>query len=162
MKVSLYWIKNAGPSRLAIAARPRGGDWLSDELQRLRNFGVEVLVSMLTKDEMAELGLLREAEECKSCGLAYFNFPITDRSIPESRSEFKKFLAQAAAELNSGRAVAVHCRAGIGRSSLLVCSLLVQAGIASSEAWPLIQQARGCPVPDTDEQKLFVEFLAEG
>ena len=157
--MSLYWIQHIHSWRLAIAARPRGGDWLSDELQRLQRHGVQALVSMLTKGESVQLGLQRESEECNSCGLTYFNFAIPDRSLPESRSDFKKFLDQVTIELNSGKAVAVHCRAGIGRSSLLVCSLLVQRGMASSEAWRLIQEARGCPVPDTDEQRRFVEFL---
>lgn len=104
---------------------------------------------------------MHEPEECRSCGLTYLNFPIQDRSVPESRLEFKKFLAQLTDELGLAKALAVHCRAGIGRSSLLVCSLLAQSGIAISEAWWLIQQARGCSVPDTDEQRRFVESLAE-
>jgi protein-tyrosine phosphatase len=137
--MSLYWIKNVTPWRLAIAARPRGGDWLSDEVRRLQNSGVQILVSMLTKSEIAELGLVHEPEECRSCEITYLNFPIQDRSVPESRVEFKNFLAQLTGELGSGKALAVHCRVGIGRSSLLICALLVQFGVTNSEAWSMIQ-----------------------
>ncbi len=72
--MSLYWI-NTESYRLAIAARPRGGDWLGDDLRRLKNSGVDVLVSMLTQNEMKELGLLLEQEECRACGIEYLNSP---------------------------------------------------------------------------------------
>jgi hypothetical protein len=81
--LSLYWI-NTESYRLAIAARPRGGDWLGDDLRRLKNSGVDVLVSMLTQNEMKELGLLLEQEECRACGIEYLNSPIEDRGLPET------------------------------------------------------------------------------
>jgi hypothetical protein len=43
-------------------ARPRGNDWLSDEMNGLREAGTNVLVSMLTADEAKELDLQGEAE----------------------------------------------------------------------------------------------------
>jgi protein-tyrosine phosphatase len=158
--LSLYWI-DASPFRLAIAARPRGGDWLGNELQRLQNSGLQILVSMLTHGEADELGLTNEHGECVAYGLEYLNFPIEDRAIPENVLEFKRFVNQVVAQLKDGKVVAIHCRAGIGRSSLLACSVLVQLGITPSQAWPLIQKARGCAVPDTEEQKRFVEVLVE-
>jgi hypothetical protein len=159
--LSLYWVEDISPIRLAIAARPRGGDWLGDEIQRLRNSGVQTLVSMLTQCEIQELGLLHEGEECHACGLEYLNFPIEDRAVPANVLEFKKFAGEAVVQLKAGKFMAIHCRAGIGRSSLLVCSMLVQLGIVSSQGWPLIQKARGCAIPDTDEQRLFIEKLAK-
>lgn len=159
--MSLYWIDNANSFRLAIVARPRGGDWLGDEMRRLQNSGVQVLVSMLTPDEMEELALMKEQGECRACGIEYLNFPIEDRAVPKNIIEFKKFVEQIAALLKEGKSVAIHCRAGIGRSSLLACSALVRLGVDSSQAWLLVQEARGCPVPDTEEQKCFVEALAE-
>ena len=158
--MSLYWI-NAKSSRLAIAARPRGGDWLGDDLRRLKNSGVDVLVSMLTQNEMKELGLLLEQEECRACGIECLNFPIEDRGLPGDISRFKEFVDQIAIRSKEGKSVAIHCRAGIGRSSLLLCSVLVQLGFSCSQAWGLIQDARGCPVPDTAEQKAFVERFAD-
>ena len=37
--------------------RPRGGDWLADEIRSLRACGVDVLVSLLTGEEVGELDL---------------------------------------------------------------------------------------------------------
>jgi protein-tyrosine phosphatase len=59
--------------------------------------------------------------------------------------------------LAQGKSVGVHCRAGIGRSSLIAASLLIQAGLSAEAAFLSIQKSRGCPVPDTAEQRQWVE-----
>ena len=41
-------------------ARPRGGDWLADEMRALSEAGADILVSALTTDEANELDLARE------------------------------------------------------------------------------------------------------
>jgi hypothetical protein len=57
----LFWIVGSWRGRLAIAARPRGGDWLEDELNGWRLAGINVIVSLLESDEVAQLGLLEES-----------------------------------------------------------------------------------------------------
>ena len=42
--------------------RPRGGDWLTDELRDLAVAGLDVLVSLLSAAEVAELDLGAEAD----------------------------------------------------------------------------------------------------
>lgn len=158
--MSLYWINDSGSLRLAIAARPRGGDWLGDDLRRLRSSGIDILVSMLTPGEIEELRLIMEQESCRECGIEYLNFPINDRTVPGNVQDFDFFVDRIATELNAGKAIAVHCRAGIGRSALLAASVLVRLGLTPAVAWNLIQNARGCPVPDTPEQRNFVESFA--
>ena len=59
--------------------------------------------------------------------------------------------------LSEGRCVGIHCRQGIGRSSLLAATLLVLTGMDFEEAWRRVEAARGCPVPDTAEQKAWVD-----
>ena len=164
--MSLYWINTPntpGAFRLAIAARPRGHDWLGEEIQALKRGGVQILVSMLTQREASELGLVNESEECRDAGIEFLNFPIEDRSVPERQTEFSQLLDRLISMLNEKKSLAVHCRAGIGRSSLLICSLLVRLGLAADDAWLSIQHARGCTVPDTTEQKRFVDrFSTKG
>jgi hypothetical protein len=73
MKATIYPIKAAAPNRIAIVARPRGGDWLCDELSALSSEGINVLVSMLTEEESNELGLERESEDCGVTGITFEN-----------------------------------------------------------------------------------------
>jgi hypothetical protein len=52
-----YWIETGSALRLAIAPRPRGGDWLEDDLRALKRDNVDVLISLLTPEENQELVL---------------------------------------------------------------------------------------------------------
>src|SRR3954449_8644872 len=79
MRTELYWIEGPWPGRLAIMPRPRGGDWLEDEIQSWRRSGVDVVVSLLTREEIADLSLADEGELCRSNGIQFFSFAITDR-----------------------------------------------------------------------------------
>ena len=82
MKSNLYWVETEAPGRLAIMARPRAGDWLVDEVRALRAAGVDLVVSLLTDDEVQELELEGEAEACTVAALRFQSFPIPDRSVP--------------------------------------------------------------------------------
>ena len=65
-------------------------------------------------------------------------------------------------DLRGGKAVAIHCRAGIGRSALVAACILVRLGVATTDAFRAIGQARHCPVPDTPEQIDWAVKFARG
>ena len=159
--MSLYWVKTPQPGRLAVAARPRGGDWLGDELRSLTREGVEVLVSLLTRQESEDLGLADELKECESAKLTFLSFPIEDRSLPHAHNEFAAFVDRLIQDLSQGKSIAAHCRAGIGRSVMLVACTLIRCGVPAEDAMKRIQDARGCPVPDTPEQVNFIHRFAK-
>ncbi len=156
MKPTIYAIESALPHRLSIIARPRGGDWLCDEIDALAAHGVRVIVSMLTQDEAYELGLCEEASHCERAGIIFRGVPLQDRSVPSDRQQFLDAVEQVAADVERGVAVAVHCRAGIGRSSVFAAAVLIRLGWNVGQAFNAIEEARGCPVPDTPMQKEWV------
>jgi hypothetical protein len=82
MRVQLYSVQGLPTGQVSIMARPRGGDWLLDEIKALRSADVDVLVSLLTPDEVMELDLREEAECCRRQEVIYLSFPILDRSTP--------------------------------------------------------------------------------
>jgi protein-tyrosine phosphatase len=151
----LYWIEFGAVGRLAIMARPRADDWLEMEVSEWKTSGIDVVVSLLEQHEVVELGLQREAELCRSSGIDFVSRPISDRSVPESHdgSQIARVLA---AGLRNGHSIAIHCRAGIGRSSLVAACVLICCGIEAEQALALITAARGLSVPDTDEQRDWV------
>jgi len=154
--MNVYWIPAAG-LRLAIVSRPRGGDWLPDDVAVLKRAGFDAVVSALTPPENEELGLLEEGLRCREAGLEFLDFPVADRSVPASRESFAMLIGSITGLLKAGKAVAVHCRAGIGRSSLIAAATLVSDGVPPDSAFRAIAEARGCPVPDTPEQKKWLE-----
>jgi protein-tyrosine phosphatase len=160
MITELHWIEGPWPGRLAITPRPRGGDWLADELQSWRQSGVDGIVSLLESGEIADLSLQDEPELCRANGMQFYSFAIADRGIPSSRVAFTDLLTQLAAQLAEGKNLAVHCRQGVGRAALVAASLLVLSGMESKEALRRVGAARGCSVPETSEQRLWIEGFA--
>jgi hypothetical protein len=49
---NLYWVDGPWPGKLALAARPRGGDWLGDEVVSWKRNGVDAVLSLLTPEEV--------------------------------------------------------------------------------------------------------------
>ena len=84
MRAEIYWVQGPWTGRLAIMPRPRGGDWLEDEVRDWRSAGIDVVVCTLTSDEVAELNLAQEAALCEANGIEYLAFPIVDRGVPRS------------------------------------------------------------------------------
>ena len=111
---------------------------------------------MLTDEEAEELGLNDESAECAAAGISFVNVAIPDRSVPSDANAFLCSVEQLVARVQEGRYLAVHCRAGIGRSTVLAASILVRLGWDAKTAFDAIEAARGCSVPDTPEQKHWV------
>lgn len=95
MQTKLHWIDIPEPGKLAVSARPRGGDWLEDECRGWVEEGVNVVVSMLTPEETVELGLEEEQRLCRRAGLEFTNFPIQDRMVPDSDSAAARLILTA-------------------------------------------------------------------
>lgn len=157
MDPRLYWIRHGRQGHLGIMARPRGDDWLPGEVRALREAGVDVVVSLLTREEARELGLTDEGRLCEAAGMRFQPFPIADRQVPRSMSQAGRLIGELHQELLAGARVVIHCRAGIGRAAVIAASVLVAAGIPPAEALRLTAEARGCLVPDTEEQAAWVE-----
>jgi protein-tyrosine phosphatase len=133
-------------------ARPRAGDWLFDEVMGWRVEGIDTVVSLLQADEVRDLGLEPEGDLCLDQLIDFISFPIPDRGVPSSIPDAKALIQSLAERVRDGRIVAVHCRAGIGRSSLVAACILVDLGIEPERGWVMIERARGLAVPDTEEQ----------
>ena len=118
MPLQTYPIDVPGDGRLAIAPRPRGGDWLADDLATLRAEGVDAVVSLLSPAEAAELELTGEAEICGAAGIEYRGLAIADLGTPDWAPATFAFIERLAGDVRSGRSVVVHCRQGIGRAGL--------------------------------------------
>jgi protein-tyrosine phosphatase len=119
-----------------------------------------VVTSLLTPEEVTELGLQEEESRSREEGLEFHAFPIPDRGVPNSRAGLIELVGRIERALESGKNVAVHCRQGIGRSSLVIASVLVSAGEEPNEAFRRIEKARRTPVPDTLEQRDWVGQMA--
>jgi protein-tyrosine phosphatase len=160
MPKEVYWLDGSWPGKLAVAPRPRGGDWLKDDIASWKRADVNAVLSLLTPDEERDLDLRDEACEVKAQGMHFTSFPIPDRQIPRSEAKLAEVLEGVGRSLSSGKNVLVHCRQGIGRSGLVAACLLVKKGMSPGAAVQSVSSARGMPVPETDEQRDWIDHYA--
>jgi protein-tyrosine phosphatase len=153
MVPKVYAVSGPWPGRLLLSSRPRGGDWLQDEVAAWRRYGIDAVVSLLTQEEERELDLLHEGSETRKHDMAFVSYPIPDRGIPSDTATFASLLERLQRDLHKGKNVLVHCRQGIGRTGLIAASLLVRDGVDPERAIQQVSAARGLHVPETTEQE---------
>jgi protein-tyrosine phosphatase len=152
----IFWIADTG---LAIVLRPRGNDWLENDLKRIRMAGIQTIVSTVEHWEARALGLAEEQDLAERQGMNFISYPLEDRWIPPDREDFNEFVSMLAKRLQDGERIGVHCRGCIGRSTVVAASTLIKLGWPAEKALDEIERARGCSVPDTEEQRdWIIEF----
>ena len=160
MPPHIHWLKGPWRGKLALSARPRGGDWLEDEMKTWHREGVNEVLSLLTSDEEEHLDLKNETEVVANQGMKFLSFPIPDRQVPASCTALTRTLEKVDADLSMGRNVLIHCRQGIGRTGLVAACLLVSKGWDPASAVESISNLRGIPVPETEEQRRWIDGYA--
>lgn len=135
-----------------MMARPKGNDWLEDEILKLKQHDVSMVVSLLERSESRELELENERVLCSKHDIEFVNFPIQDRSIPEDLKSFANLIHKINDELKSDKRIAIHCRMGIGRTSVVAAAILVKNGMNTELVFDFLSKKRTLEVPDTKEQ----------
>lgn len=158
MFTQLFQIEGPWPGRLAIAPRPRGGDWLDEELRAWRRSGIDIIVSLLEPEEATGLGLDEEPALSEANGIEYHSLPVPDRGVPGA--DINALIREIDSKLQHGKNSVIHCRQGIGRAGLFAAALLIETGLAPEAAIRRVSAARGIPVPETAEQKLWIDSFA--
>jgi protein-tyrosine phosphatase len=154
----IFEVESAGPGRLAVVTRP-SSEALTQDVRDFAAAGFTHLVSLLGPAEAADLGLESEPVACAAAGVAFVSHPIPDFSLPEPFA-FRTLLFELHDLLRGGAAIGAHCRGSVGRSPLLVASLLVLDGVSPAAAWDRLSEARGVRVPDTDAQRDWIWTLS--
>lgn len=152
----IFWVMGDPPAPLAIVLKPHGGCELEADLRKMKAGGIDTLVSLLERREAEWLELSEEPRLAQRAGLEFLSFPIPDTHIPIDKRAFHIFVENLAARLRAGERIGVHCRGSIGRATVTAACALIELGWDANEALAAIEQARGCPVPDTREQEGWI------
>tara|TARA_R110002072_G_scaffold10767_2_gene49874 strand:+ start:492 stop:935 length:444 start_codon:yes stop_codon:yes gene_type:complete len=135
-------------------------EWLVEDLSFLQSDGFDVIVSLLESEEILELGLTDEPEACADLGLNFILLAIRDRGIPTEADAFHNLIMDLRSRYDSGQSIAIHCRAGIGRSGMVAAAFLMSLGHSLDGAVGILTKARGVDVPDTPVQLDFLDTMS--
>lgn len=152
MNPAIYQVELIGSGSLSVMAKPVSGEWIEDEFSGIANWGINRIVSLLEEHEAIEVGLGRERQLTEKYKMEFVSYPIPDRGLPHSVSEYLDFTQRIYHETAGGLHTVVHCRAGIGRTGLIAAGVLLHCGFEPKEAFELISKKRRVTVPDTEEQ----------
>lgn len=153
----IHWVHGIAPARLALMPRPRGDDWLEDEVTGWKQAGIDTVVSLLEHHEVRDLDLHAEARLCEAAGIDFLSFPIADRGVPTSDGALVRLVTDLHRRIEQGRGVAIHCRVGVGRTGLVAGCVLHLIGVPAQDIFHRLSRSRGLAMPDTAAQADWVE-----
>ncbi len=153
----IYWFDLDCAGKLGTMACPRGTRQLKDDLQIVEKNHVNVMISLLEMEEIYEFGLKDEGPQSEAMNIHYLNYPIRDRHVPIDMASFHKLTKQLYQLLIDGKNISIHCKMGVGRSTLLACGILRHFGMPFWEAAEMARNVRGFKVPNTILQVKFLE-----
>ena len=132
--------------KLAGCAHPLGWGGSPEGLEELRERGIGAIASLEEDGIPAYL--------IADLGMHHMHVPIPDFGTPgfEDALALVDFMSR---EIESGNAVAVHCRAGYGRTGTILACYLVSKGEGAERAIHRVRRARPGSI-ETLEQEEFV------
>lgn len=160
------------PGRLGMTIAPgvigdsAEGGWerdLGTDLERItRNYGADVLVSLMEPHECAGCGIPDLLARAGAVGLTVIAFPIADASTPrdDQTEAYAALIAHLLRLLEDGNTLVVHCRGGLGRTGTVAACMLVARGHDADSAIGLVRKVRSPHAVETRGQEAYVRRFA--
>ena len=134
------------PGTLWLSSMPGRQDaWESFEAEA-RRAGLALIVCLTPLREVAELSPEYRAALAQSrLPCRWLNLPIPNFGLPHDLPMFRREIGQIGDELRAGRAVMLHCAAGLGRTGTAAACVLKALGLPEAEALGRVREAGSNP-----------------
>jgi hypothetical protein len=152
-----YWVL---PGRVLAGEHPYGNDDADTvrRLDQLRVAGINYFIDLTEEDEMPNYHKLLPQQS------HYLRSPIRDTEVPAEVVQMQELQSRIRTALTLDRHIYIHCRAGIGRTGLVIGCYLAEEGLDGPSAlielnrlWRQSERAKSWPVvPQTDEQADYI------
>lgn len=138
------------------------GIWQRDldmDIEAIRTWGAEHLVTLLEPHEFVELRIESLPTRARAAGLRWYGLPITDGAAPDIRflEPWKQLGPHFVQLLLDGKRLVVHCKGGLGRAGVTACLLLLDSGAVTNpdEAIAHVRAVRPGAI-ETPAQEIFL------
>lgn len=89
-----------------------------EQIYELQLWGVNVIVDLTTTKDKNIIPYTTTSQVIK--------YPITDHQVPEDTKAFSLFIKELCGHIESKRKMYIHCKAGHGRSGIVVAAIFCQ------------------------------------
>lgn len=137
-------------NRLGGLPRPGIVASLAHDLAGLCRLGVTTLVTLEETETVPRA-------ELRAAGISSLHFPIVDMEAPELQIA-ADWCRQIASRLDGGEVIAMHCRAGQGRTGTMLASQLIWAGATAIDALDLVRAINPRWVTSCDQVGFLARF----
>ncbi len=145
------WITNFGKSSFDYSNITDNilisGEYDENDIFTIQKLGVKCVIDMRSEN-------LFDKSLFESIGINYFNIPV-DNFFPPELDQIDNAIEYINSNISVDGKILIHCKEGVGRSSLIIIAYLVTTGLDLFESMKLVQSNRwGANLNNIQFQKL--------
>ena len=145
------WITNFGKSSFDYSNITDNiiisGEYTSNDIFTIQKLNVKCVIDMRSENSF-------DQSLFESIGIKYFNIPVDNYFAPELE-QIDTAIEYIKSYISTDNNILIHCKEGVGRSSLIIIAYLITTGLDLFESMEIVKSNRwGANLNNTQFQKL--------